>query len=348
MTDPFDQLRITDPGAAPDALFVAALRRRLVAALRAAGAASDPSDLPTIDLPRRSPAMSATAPTTTAAATSTGATTLTPYLCVSEAPAAIEWYVRVLGATEQVRYTGDDGRVGHAELSIGGARVMLSDEYPEMGVPVVSPRTLGGTPFSMHLEVPDVDAVYERVVRAGDAQVGRPPHDEAYGARSFDMVDPFGHRWMIQTPIATPTVEEIEAGMEGYTITTAAPAAGSGSAPAAAPVEIGYVTFATPDTAAASRFYGALFGWRTEGGEQGADYAHVANTTLPMGLTPGPVDESPVLYFRVADIAATTARVRELGGTVVSEATYPSGPNAVCRDDQGREFQLWTPAPGYE
>ena len=62
----------------------------------------------------------------------------------------------------------------------------------------------------MHLEVPDVDAVHERVVQAGDARVGRPPHDEAYGARSFDMIDPFGHRWMIQTPIASPSVEEIE------------------------------------------------------------------------------------------------------------------------------------------
>jgi predicted enzyme related to lactoylglutathione lyase len=67
-----------------------------------------------------------------------------------------------------------------------------------------------------------------------------------------------------------------------------------------------------------------------------------------MGLTPGPVDEPPVLYFRVADVAAYTTRVRELGGEVVSEATYDSGPNAVCRDDQGREFQLWSPAPGYE
>ena len=67
-----------------------------------------------------------------------------------------------------------------------------------------------------------------------------------------------------------------------------------------------------------------------------------------MGMTPGPVDEAPVLYFRVDDIATYTARVRELGGEVVSETTYDSGPNAVCRDDQGREFQLWQPAPGTE
>jgi uncharacterized glyoxalase superfamily protein PhnB len=282
--------------------------------------------------------------TTTSTPPATAVTsTLTPYLAASDAGAAMDWYVAVLGAVEQVRYTGDDGRIGHAELSIGGARFMLSDEYPELGVPVVSPTTLGGTPFSMHLEVPDVDAVHARVAADGRARVGRPPHDEAYGARSFDMVDPFGHRWMIQTPTGTPSIAEIEAQMEGYTITAAdAPPAGT------APVELGYVTFATPDTATAARFYGALFGWVTEGGSLGDEYAHVANTRLPMGLTPGPVDEAAVLYFRVDDIARYVARVRELGGEVVSEATYDSGPNAVCRDDQGREFQLWSPAPGFE
>jgi predicted enzyme related to lactoylglutathione lyase len=156
---------------------------------------------------------------------------------------------------------------------------------------------------------------------------------------------------MIQTPIAEPSVAEIESNMEGYSITTASPPATAASGPAAAssePVEVGYLTFATPDTLAASRFYGSLFGWQVEAGDQGDGYAHVANTELPMGMTPGPVDEAPVLYFRVADIATYTDRVRALGGTVVSESTYESGPNAVCRDDQGREFQLWTPAPGYE
>ncbi len=340
MSDPFAQLRIDEPSGAPDLRFVAGLRNRLVAALDAAG-------LPTVTLPARSTTMTDTATATTATPAATGATsTITPYLAASDAGAAMDWYVAVLGAVEQVRYTGDDGRIGHAELSIGGARFMLSDEYPELGVPVVSPTTLGGTPFSMHLEVPDVDAVHARVVADGRALVGRPPHDEAYGARSFDMVDPFGFRWMIQTPTGTPSIAEIEAGMAGYTITAAdgcrAPSAGS------PPVEVGYLTFATPDTATASRFYGALFGWQTEGGSQGDEYAHVANTKLPMGLTPGPVDEAAVLYFRVDDIARYVARVRELGGEVVSETTYDSGPNAVCRDDQGREFQLWSPAPGYE
>jgi len=328
----FDQLRIADDPGEPDPRFVAGLRNRMVAALGA-------GDLATIDLPDRSTTMSDTATTPLTTVTST----LKPYLCVEPATAAIEWYVDVLGAVELTRYTGHDGRIGHADLAIGGASFMLSDAYPEMGVPVVSPATLGGTPFSMHLELPDVDAVFERVVAAGDARIGRPPHDEAYGARSFDMVDPFGHRWMIQTPISSPSPEEIESEMSGFTITSAA--APSSVAP---PVEVGYLTFAVPDTTAASAFYGALFGWSSEVGNAGDEYRHIDNTKLPMGMTPGPVDEAPVLYFRVGDIGTYANRVRELGGTVVSETTYESGPNAVCRDDQGREFQLWQPAPGYE
>jgi uncharacterized glyoxalase superfamily protein PhnB len=318
--DAFDQLRLGDQPAQPDRRFAAGLRARIVAAL-------DASSLPTVSMPERSIAVAdTTTPTVTAS--------IVPYICVGDAAGALSWYADVLGAVELVRYTGDDGRIGHAEMSIGGATFMLSDEYPDFGA--VAPTTLGGTPLAMHLTVPDVDAVHARVVAAG-ATVDRPPADEAYGARSMTMRDPFGHRWMIQTPTGTPSTEEIESGMPGYTITAAAP-----------PVEIGYVTFASPDTAVASRFYGELFGWASEPGNSGDEYAHVGNTKLPMGLTPGSVDEAPDVYFRVDDIARYTARVRELGGEVLSETTYDSGPNAVCRDVQGRRFQLWQPAPGYE
>ena len=112
---------------------------------------------------------------------------------------------------------------------------MLSDEYPELGV--VSPRSLGGTSGTLHVTVPDVDDIHRRAVDAG-AQVAGEPRDEAYGARSFSMVDPFGHRWMIQTPIGNPTVEEIQAQMAGYTITT--PSAATDPRPP--PVELGYLT----------------------------------------------------------------------------------------------------------
>ena len=319
--DPMDQLRIVDEPASPDTRFVTRLRAQVVAAL----------DLPTVQLPERSPIVTdiATAPTTA---------NLTPYICVSPAADALAWYVDVLGAVETIRYTGDDGRIGHAEITVGGAQIMLSDEYPQLGV--VAPTTLGGTSTTMHLTVPDVDAAYERFVAGGGRPAG-PPQDEAYGARGFSALDPFGHRWMIQTPTGSPSIEEIQSQSEGYTIT--APAA-----PARSVVELGYFTIALPDTAAGSRFYGELFGWATEPGNAGDEYAHVANTKLPLGLTPGRADEPPVLYFRVDDVAAYAARVRELGGEVITETVYESGPNATCRDDQGREFQLWQPAPGYE
>lgn len=210
-SDPFEQLRVPDDPAAPDPRFVARLRNRIVAALADAG-------LATVDLPAPGD-RSDTGDPGAAPPRADVTPTITPYLCVSPAAEAIDWYVAVLGAVEEIRYTGDDGRIGHAELAIGPARFMLSDEYRELGVGVVSPTTLGGTPMTMHVVVPDVDAVYARVRADGRARIGRPPHDEPYGARTFDMIDPFGHRWMIQTPIGTPTIAEIEAQMEGYTIT---------------------------------------------------------------------------------------------------------------------------------
>ncbi len=331
--DPLEQLRITGSPGDPDPRFVARLRTRIVAAL-------GDTALATIDLPERTTTMTDTTATTP---TVTTTTSLKPYLCATPAAEAIDWYVAVLGAAEQVRYTGDDGRVGHAELSIGGASFMISDAYPEVVTDIMSPAELGGTGVSMHLEVPDVDAVHERVVADGRARIGRPVHDEAYGARTFDMVDPFGHRWMVQTPIATPTLDELNEQVEGFTVTATTPGTDD-----RVPIEIGYVTFGTPDTAVATRFYGELFGWRAAPGPRGEGYAHVENTALPMGLTPGTADEAPVVYFRVPDLAPFVARVRDLGGTVVSEEVEGSGPGALCRDDQGREFRLWQPAPGIE
>jgi PhnB protein len=205
--DHFARLHVlaeVDPGTEPDARFVARLRARVASALTA-------GDLPVVDLPERSSTMTDTA-------TDTSITTnIQPYICVSPAGEAIAWYGNVFGAVETVRYTGDDGRIGHAEVSIGGATVMLSDPYPELDV--VSPHELGGTPVTLHLVVPDVDAVYARAVEHGARPAGEPKY-EAYGARSFSMLDPFGHRWMVQTPQGSPTREEIQAATTGYTISS--------------------------------------------------------------------------------------------------------------------------------
>ncbi|MFN8052212.1 MAG: VOC family protein [Acidimicrobiales bacterium] len=314
---PFEQLRRSDGPIAPSARFAHLLRTRVEAALAVPPTSAD---IPSIRLPDRSTTMTSS---------------VVPYLCVADASSAMRWYADVLGATETVRYTGDDGRIGHAELSIGGATIMLSDPYPDSGVD--APGTSLPS-VSMNLTVDDVDAVFGRAVARG-AVVQREPADQPYGERSCTIVDPFGHRWMIQTPVATPTLAEIDERMDGFTVV-----AGEG---ASAPVELGYLTIGTVDTAVASRFYGALFGWTTEPGNAGDGYAHIANTRLPMGFTPDGSETAPVLYFRVPDAAASARRVVELGGTVVGEASYESGGDVVCRDDQGREFHLWQPAPGY-
>jgi predicted enzyme related to lactoylglutathione lyase len=111
------------------------------------------------------------------------------------------------------------------------------------------------------------------------------------------------------------------------------------------PVELGYFTLGVNDINRAQAFYGALFGWEFDAGPKGA---HVKNTKLPIGLDPsGPVS-IPFVYFKVQDIAASVAQVEQLGGKVGARSESPAGLMAVCTDDQGTEFSLWQPAPGFE
>ena len=131
---------------------------------------------------------------------------VTPYLIARKASAAIEFYKKAFGAEEVYRLAMPDGRVGHAELRIGGSVVMLADEFPEMGAK--SPAALGGTPVSLLLYVADSDAVAAGAVAAG-AKVKRPVVDQFYGDRSGTFEDPFGHVWTIATRKENLTPEEI-------------------------------------------------------------------------------------------------------------------------------------------
>ena len=120
---------------------------------------------------------------------------LTPYLCVSDSRAAIEWYVDALGA--EVAYAPivmDDGRVGHCELAVGGARWMMSDEFEFAGV--APPDPARGSAVSLHLTVEDCDAVAARVVATG-VTLDRGPEDSPPAGRVAVFRDPFGHRWFL-------------------------------------------------------------------------------------------------------------------------------------------------------
>jgi len=132
--------------------------------------------------------------------------TVTPYLIVSGAAQALDFYKRALGAIEQMRMPGPEGKVMHAEIKIGDSVIMLADEFPEMGAR--SPQALGGTPVGICLYVPDVDSLFNQAIQAG-GKVERPLQNQFYGDRSGTFIDPFGHKWTIATHIEDVTPEEI-------------------------------------------------------------------------------------------------------------------------------------------
>ena len=145
-------------------------------------------------------------------------TRVTPYLCVKGAAQALDFYARAFGARETLRLNEPGStRIGHAEIEIDGAGVMLADEFPEHGV--VSPRSLGGTPVSLALQVSDVDRVVERAIAAG-AKVLMPVADQFYGERSAKLEDPFGHHWHVSTTIENVSPAEMQRRYEALTAGT--------------------------------------------------------------------------------------------------------------------------------
>lgn len=333
---PFQALRLPLTPLAPRPAFANELRRRLRTGLL-------PTDPP--PTPQEATTMS-TSETTETAKTSAAAATppLVPYLAVNDAAAALDWYRDVLGAVETMRFVGDDGQIGHAEITIGDAHVYLSDEFPE--IDVIGPLSRGGTSVMLHLTVVDVDRSHQQAVDAG-ATSARPPADQGHGNRTATITDPFGHRWMLSQPIDA----ERTAGAEGES-----GVGGNGqdwTVTGRQPVEPGYLVLHTADLDRAKAFFSQLFGWEIEVG--GAGGGHVGNTRFPLGIAP-PGDDaaerlatasSTSIHFRVDEVGPYADRVAKLGGQVLARNDYPSGANAECVDDQGYRFYLWKPAPGY-
>ena len=132
--------------------------------------------------------------------------TVTPYLAVDDASAAIEFYKRAFGATERTRMPGPDGKVAHAELEIGDSLIMLSDPFPQSAAK--PPKELGGTTGGVFLYVEDVDAAFQQAIDAG-ATVEMPLDDMFWGDRFGSLMDPFGHHWSLATHKEDLTEEEI-------------------------------------------------------------------------------------------------------------------------------------------
>jgi predicted enzyme related to lactoylglutathione lyase len=217
-----------------------------------------------------------------------------------------------------------DGRIGHAEIIVAGATIYLADDHPE--IDAVGPVGRGsGTTVSLHLTVPSVDSTVTTAVRHR-ADLERAPTDQPYG-RTGVIRDPFGHRWMIQSPVGAP-VEPVT------------PADG----------DLAFFSLHVPSADRAREFYSAVLGWEFGSLELG-NLDQAVNLSLPAGVwdgeaVPGVPNPGVHLVHHVSDVDAAVARVRALGGTATDPEPTPYGARARCTDDQGNGFSVVQTAPG--
>ncbi|GAY07177.1 VOC family protein [Pseudonocardia sp. N23] len=299
MSDPLDALHEPVRPVDPDPAFAARLRARLEREVLAAPRPRERGD-----------AMTSTISHGTALALHS----ITPYIAVPDAAAALDFYVGAFGATRRgAPIVMPDGRVGHAEIAIGDSVLMLAEQFPEMGI--VAPRE-GESPMSMRLEVADPDAVVERAVELG-ARLERPVGDSPYG-RGGVVVDPAGHRWMVSREAAAGRPLQVG--------------------------DVGYASLWRRDVGAAERFYGAVLGWTTEGDHTGRR-RQVTGRGRSLGLFGGQDLATTLCCYAVDDVDETVALVRAAGGTAGEPTEEPYGRLADCTDDQGVPFAVFTPGP---
>ena len=306
MTDPFEALREPVTPADPDPGFAGRLRQRLIREVLA----STPGETMSHQAETRSPQAAVDRQPAWPPA-------LTPYIVVSDARRAVDWYTEVFGARRRGEdHVNADGTIGHAEIGIDDAVLMLSersDLWPD--VPVAAPDNPATFSHSLHLQVQDVDGTTERA-RLHGAAVERPPADQPYG-RGAVIVDPFGHRWHLLRPPAGTT--RLRQG------------------------DVANVALRAPDPQRAKDFYAAVLqvpfaethpgSWRTE------------ETRPPFAILPSP-DEEPHVHasYRVDDITAAVERVAAAGGHADDPKRVAFGLLAQCTDNQGTTFHLWQPA----
>lgn len=252
-------------------------------------------------------------------------TVLTPYIVVADAHAAIDWYVQAFGALLSGEpIVGPDGRIGHAELDIGGARLMLAED-PEMpGIEVSAPDPERGAAVTLHLDVADANWVVAQALSAG-ARLERAVADYPYG-RMGVIRDPFGHRWMVMS--------EPEPGVPQR----ARPAGVRHG-------DVGYASLWVADVDRAARFFERVLGWRLVPTPFGGGY-QVEGQALHQGIAHGGGPSTLFLAFAVRDMAEAVRTVRDAGGEAGEVTSAPWGLSCMCRDDQGSSFSLFQPEEG--
>lgn len=233
-----------------------------------------------------------------------------PYLAVTDARSAIDWYTRVLGAALAGRpIVMDDGRIGHAELTLAGGILYLADEYPELGLKAPAPEHVS---VSLMVRVGDTDAALRRA-RAGGARVQREPY-ESHGSRTAVILDPYGHRWMLSGPV-TGVGGPIRHG------------------------DVGYVSLWTPDADRAAAFYGHVLGWTYDRSTR-----QVTNTDLPTGIFAGDGPATLFCCYAVDDLDAARQSIAATGGTPGATTEHPFGTTLDATDPLGNRFAVFTPS----
>jgi predicted enzyme related to lactoylglutathione lyase len=301
MTDPFEALREPVTPVDPDPDFAGRLRSRLTREVFASPGGTMSNQTASVQV-EREPA---------------GPPALTPNIVVSDARRALDWYSEVFGAQRRGElHVNPDDTIGHAEVGIGDAVLMLNEAsglWPD--VPVRAPESPTTFSHTLHLEVDDVDGTTERA-RRGGASVEREPTDQPYGRGSV-IVDPFGHRWLLLRPPARTT--RLRQG------------------------DVANVTMTARDAHRAKEFYEAVLQVPFSSGHPGT--WRTDETKPPLGIRPSQDAEPEVqLSYRVDDIAAAVERVRAAGGRAGEPQRRLFGLSAECVDDQGMTFRLWQPA----
>lgn len=299
MTDPMDALRAPVHPVDPDPIFADDLRERLRRAVLGPTGATEMTT-------------QKTSPKIVPESELAWGPTLSPYIAVADARAAIDWYVEVFdGHQRGEAYEMEGGAIGHAEIGIGDAVLMIA-EGGIGGVPVTAPRSPTTFSTTLHVQVPDVDATVALAEERG-AAIERRPEDQPYG-RVAAFVDPFGHRWLLNTPPPSASRHR--------------------------PGEVSYTTLVVEDDEKAKAFYGAVLGWEFEPGS--LPHAWGVTGLADFGIW-GDRSQRPSvqLCYRVNDLEAALERVRANNGTAEEIQRKPYGLLVECTDDQGTRFQLW-------
>ncbi|HEY2500340.1 MAG TPA: VOC family protein [Mycobacterium sp.] len=300
--DPLTVLHTDDLPVQPDPAFAARLRRRLESALSLPEGVVMSDTASAISELLAEPATAQQTPRPAAL----------PYLSVSDARAAITWYTDAFdAAVVGDPIVMDDGRIGHAELTIAGGVLYLADEHPELGLKAPAP---GSISVSLMLHVDDTDAALQKTREHG-ATVEREVY-ENYGSRTATVIDPFGHRWMLSGPTGAP-VDGIRHG------------------------DIGYVSVWVPDADRAAAFYGHVLGWAYD------PTAHqVTNTELPTGISVNAGMPTLFCCYAVDNVQAARTAITEADGVPGKIHHTDYGTLLDATDPQGVPFAVYEPAAG--